>query len=224
MISSIELKSDDFNDENFSPVFSRLKKESYLSIGDKYRKDMAVIGKITANKHISDVLEKYYGGKHNNTHWREWPVEKFVLGWGVGYLLLRELPIRNFYARCFIMVLYFSKIKDLIPNLLPGYSPTFVAVKDRYTGKNVINYDAVYLNQFQITPDASNRVHEGLLWKWRQPAYMKDTPEMWVGTYFPWAFGGKGNHHASWDGTFNMPLERLADAWHKDCMMVDFLA
>jgi hypothetical protein len=43
MISSIELKSDDFNDENFSPVFSRLKKESYLSIGDKYRKDMAIV-------------------------------------------------------------------------------------------------------------------------------------------------------------------------------------
>ena len=43
MISSIELKSDDFNDENFSPVFSQLKKESYLSIGDKYRKDMAIV-------------------------------------------------------------------------------------------------------------------------------------------------------------------------------------
>ena len=43
MIASIELKSDDFNNENFSPVFSRLKKESYLRPGEKYNQDMAVV-------------------------------------------------------------------------------------------------------------------------------------------------------------------------------------
>jgi hypothetical protein len=43
MISSIELKSDDFNNENFSPVFSRLKKETFLKPGEKYHKDMASV-------------------------------------------------------------------------------------------------------------------------------------------------------------------------------------
>lgn len=43
MIASIELKSDDFNNENFSPVFSRLKKESVLTPGEKYHRDIAIV-------------------------------------------------------------------------------------------------------------------------------------------------------------------------------------
>lgn len=43
MIASIELKSQDFNDENFSPVFTRLKKEFVLRPGEKFSKDMAKV-------------------------------------------------------------------------------------------------------------------------------------------------------------------------------------
>jgi hypothetical protein len=41
------------------------------------------------NKSLSEVLDKYYGGKRNHTYWREWTIEKFIMGWGLGYLLLR---------------------------------------------------------------------------------------------------------------------------------------
>lgn len=39
MIANIELKSLDFDDENFSPVFNRSKKEFFLQFSEKYKKD-----------------------------------------------------------------------------------------------------------------------------------------------------------------------------------------
>jgi hypothetical protein len=85
-----------------------------------------------------------------------------------------------------------------MPNVLPGYGASFMAIKDQQAMSNIGNYDAVIMNQMQITPDASNRIHEGLIWKYRQPAYMRDMPEMWIGTYFPWAFGAKPTKLAPW--------------------------
>lgn len=96
------------------------------------------------------------------------------------------------------MLVYFSKIKDFIPNILPGYNPFFNLTRDAYTSKNINNFDAVKMNRIQITPNASNRIHEGLLWKMRQPAYLRNMPEMWIGTYFPWMMGGKQAKLASW--------------------------
>jgi len=41
MIANIELKSLDFDDENFSPVFNRSKKEAFIEMSDKYKKDLS---------------------------------------------------------------------------------------------------------------------------------------------------------------------------------------
>ena len=41
MIANIELKSLDFDDENFSPVFNRSKKEFFLELSEKYKKDIS---------------------------------------------------------------------------------------------------------------------------------------------------------------------------------------
>jgi hypothetical protein len=98
---------------------------------------------------------------------------------------LTQIPIRNFYARCFILFVYFSKVEDLMPNVLPGYGASFMAIRDPPAMSNIRNYDAVVMNQMQIIPDASNRIHEGLIWKYRQPAHMRNIPEIWIGTYFP---------------------------------------
>jgi hypothetical protein len=38
-------------------------------------------------------LEKYYGGKNDNTHWREFTFHKVGLSFAAGYLLLREVII-----------------------------------------------------------------------------------------------------------------------------------
>lgn len=39
MISSIELKSQDFDDENFSPVFNRKTQEFFLEPSEKFKND-----------------------------------------------------------------------------------------------------------------------------------------------------------------------------------------
>jgi hypothetical protein len=41
MIANIELKSLDFDDENFSPVFNRSKKEFFLEASERYKKDLS---------------------------------------------------------------------------------------------------------------------------------------------------------------------------------------
>ena len=40
MIANIELKSLDYDDENFSPVFTRAKKEFFLTHSERYKKDI----------------------------------------------------------------------------------------------------------------------------------------------------------------------------------------
>ena len=41
MIADIELKSLDFDDENFSPVFNRTKQEFFLGRSEKYKNDIS---------------------------------------------------------------------------------------------------------------------------------------------------------------------------------------
>jgi len=41
MVANIELKSLDFDDENFSPVFNRTKTEFFLEPSEKYKSDIA---------------------------------------------------------------------------------------------------------------------------------------------------------------------------------------
>jgi hypothetical protein len=43
MIANIELKSLDFDDENFSPVFNRATQEVFLAPGERFRADAAKV-------------------------------------------------------------------------------------------------------------------------------------------------------------------------------------
>jgi hypothetical protein len=53
MIASIELKSTDFNDENFSPVFNRATKEFFLYPGEKMLKGKYRINAKKNKKHFN---------------------------------------------------------------------------------------------------------------------------------------------------------------------------
>ena len=44
----------------------------------------------------------------------DWPMYKLGLGIGAGYLIMRELPVRSFYARSFIMGVYLLSFKTYI--------------------------------------------------------------------------------------------------------------
>ncbi len=46
MISNIELKSLDYDDENFSPVFDRSKKEVFFKPSEKFRTDAQKVGSV----------------------------------------------------------------------------------------------------------------------------------------------------------------------------------
>ena len=41
----------------------------------------------------SAYIDKYLAGKRDHTINRQWSLQKGVVGWGVGYLLLREVKI-----------------------------------------------------------------------------------------------------------------------------------
>ena len=115
MIASIELKSTDFDDENFSPVFNRKTEEYFLAPSSKCRSDIAKVNSPIFNHTCTELIDKYAILKPNHTYYRQATFDKFLAGFGLGYLLLRELPLRNFYARTFVMFVYFGKIFDHFP-------------------------------------------------------------------------------------------------------------
>jgi hypothetical protein len=65
------------------------------------------------------VLDKYVLIKPNHSYYREWTFTKFIGSFGLGYVFLRELPLRNFYARCFVMYILLSKTADHMTHFLP---------------------------------------------------------------------------------------------------------
>ena len=102
MISNIELKEgDDPDSPYFSYLASRSKKEKFPAYSENFFKAFEQVSSI-------DNSDKYKNFSYR--FWHEWTLEKYFIGMGVTYLVLRELPIRNFYARSFIMTLLGVKV------------------------------------------------------------------------------------------------------------------
>jgi hypothetical protein len=49
-----------------------------------------------------------------------------------------------------------------------------------------------------MVPTSSNQIHEGIQWRWRQPAFMKNTDYMFIGTFFPLMLGLKKANPVGW--------------------------
>lgn len=130
MIANIELKSLDFEDENFSPVFNRTKEEFFLKPSEKYLNDMSRVFSPIRGLTYDQVIDKYLNIAPNHTYYREWPISKFVGSFGLGYLLLRELPVRNFYARGIIMWFFLSKLSDHISSFVPFHGQFRLVIQD----------------------------------------------------------------------------------------------
>jgi len=112
MMANIEWKTDeDIADENYTIVFNREKQEKFFERTDLAKSELASWNaKYNLNP---DEQYKKYGYKGGEaTFWKTWTIEKRVAQYGLGYLLLRELPIRNFYARSVVMGLYFANIYE----------------------------------------------------------------------------------------------------------------
>lgn len=51
------------------------------------------------------------------------------------------------------------------------------AVEDRWSWKDIKNYEAFQDSRFQIIPQNYNKLDEARLWKLSQPAYLRYSPE-----------------------------------------------
>jgi hypothetical protein len=86
----------------------------------------------------SQVIDKYVNIKPNHSYYRDWTINKWVGSFGLGYLVLRELPLRNFYARCFVMWVFMAKMSDHLTSFIP-YHGTFniYLASDPYLGYQI---------------------------------------------------------------------------------------
>lgn len=96
LISNIELTTDVESDDNYCLMFVRKKKEAFLSLNDRAKQELAQVSQILLQLNNiygdkSAFIDKYLAGKRDHTIDRYWNLQKGVLAWGVGYLLLREV-------------------------------------------------------------------------------------------------------------------------------------
>jgi len=73
---------------------------------------MATYLKPRKAKSFDEYIDHYYLYPTDHSFYRSWTIDKFVGGFGVSYIFLRELPFRNFYARFFLMYVFFAKVFD----------------------------------------------------------------------------------------------------------------
>ena len=95
MISNIEIKEgDDPDSPHFSYLASRARKEKFPTYSQKY---------MDAYHQIMTIDESKKRLDHSYRYWHHFTLEKYFFGMGLTYLVVRELPIRNFFARAIIM-------------------------------------------------------------------------------------------------------------------------
>jgi len=224
MISNIELKSLDFEDENFSPVFNRATQEVFLQPSERFKTEFNKLASPLRGVPVEEAIDKYVLYKPNHSYYRQWPIDKFFGGFAMFYFIMREIPLRNFYARCFVMYCFFAKLYDHFKTPLPYFGPqaTLQMAYDRWTLWDLRCYDVIWrVARFIEIPNTANKVRESKVWYGKQPGHIMRADYYNASDYFK-SFV-KGHKIARWDGTMNMPLYRLADPEHKDSYMMHFL-
>ena len=177
------------------------------------------MGSILGVNNEANYINKYLSGKRDHSIDRHWNIQKGLFGWAAGYLLLRELPIRNFYARSWIMIFALAMYAERKGTVYP-FQPWTVVQRDEFTDKDIRNYQAYQDMTRPILPHASNKIPEGKVWQLNQPAYMREVPEAKL-SEIPWIVSAPEKKVVAWDGTFNMPLAGLAHPLHKDAQFID---
>mmetsp|Transcript_8356 Transcript_8356/g.7424 ORF Transcript_8356/g.7424 Transcript_8356/m.7424 type:complete len:244 (+) Transcript_8356:44-775(+) len=216
MIANIELKSLDFDDENFSPVFNRATQEVFLEPNERYLSDFHKMFTPVNSISYESAINKWGINPIKADYNRGWTISKFLSGFGITYLVMRELPLRNFYARGFLMILLFSKFTDHVATFFPWRS-NILAAWDPYHHQDLRCYDTLARSQFIVVPHADNQLDAGERWRQQQPGHMRFLPHHFLGH-----IGKRFQEvkHVEWDGTMNMPLHRLADPGHKESFMM----
>ena len=114
MISNIELKSEDYDDDNFTIIATRKRKEimpgNHTSL---FNKTLSNLESFVMGKTHIRLGETGSTGSRSLLINQQYYMELSQLNWILGYLVLRELPIRNFWARSVIMTVYVTNYLSL---------------------------------------------------------------------------------------------------------------
>jgi hypothetical protein len=128
---------------------------------------MALITRPLKTHSFNDYMDKYALFKPNHTYYRSWTIDKFMGGFAVSYIFLRELPVRNFYARVFLMYIFAAKILDHMKTIWPFGGPCgdIIAASDNWQHWDVRCYDYAWrMINFIAIPTAANDVRESTKW------------------------------------------------------------
>jgi hypothetical protein len=106
-LAHMELKSSDFENEHFAIMSLRERREQVPLLTPKAQEQIQNYEKY--------MTENAFRKPPNTLDacW-EFPIFKFNLGLIGSYLILRELPIRNFYARSFAMFFYLNYLRKIL--------------------------------------------------------------------------------------------------------------
>jgi len=99
----------------------------------------------------------------------------------------------------------------------------FSVVPDEFTDKAIRNYGAYQTFYHNTPPTLDGKLPEEALWKMNQPGFLRYTPERYAGSVFQAVVLDPAPKIIDWDGTFNMPLNGLANPKHKDSKNIDFI-
>lgn len=95
------------------------------------------------------------------------------MSYAIGYLLLRELPIRNLYARAWIMMIGLGYMYDSASGWI---GKGIKLVNDPFLHKDIKNY-GIYNDLMNPSfPTHHNKLPEYRLWKLNQPGHL-DLPD-----------------------------------------------
>ena len=104
VVSNIELKEgENMDDPNYTFISPRARKEIMPGFSEKALEEIRRFQEFKPDK----------SREHSYRYFYEWPAQKYMVGIGVGYLIMRELPIRNFYARSLIMGFYIFSLREM---------------------------------------------------------------------------------------------------------------
>lgn len=126
------LKEEDPEKPSYSIIAARPKKENFFEYNEKAKRSMEEYERLKKeDKPVFGTYKYFY----------EKSLYKILLGGGLGYLLLREIPIKNFYARSVmwagVAILTMENYK---------ISPLSLTVSSRY----YVKAPEHYFNQFNL--------------------------------------------------------------------------
>ena len=106
MMSNMELKSDDFDDHNFTIASLRPRKERMPTLSRKIKEQLAKFEAFLLGRAQNRSGEHGQRDTVSLLTDKNYYIRMAYLGFPVTYLLIRELPFRNFYFRTFIMFMF----------------------------------------------------------------------------------------------------------------------